>query len=157
MKGWRAAPKKEICHFRLMASSIGVSSGLADKSADLVLGCIRHSISSWSREGGHCPALHLGGLTLKIVSSFGNLSTRRHQISVCLEKGGQDCERPWAQNLQGVTEATWFILCERRRLRDDVTTVCNLLKKGSRRAGAGLSLVTLKRDEAVLGGAQARH
>lgn len=115
---------------------------LVAKQANCVLGCIKHSVASQSKEAIVPLYTALERPHLESCVQFWVPQWKDIKLLVFPEEGDQDGERPQGQDLRGVAEITLFIL-EKRGLRSDPTTVYNLLMESSGGGGADvLSLLT---------------
>ncbi|KAK4829956.1 hypothetical protein QYF61_008087 [Mycteria americana] len=83
---------------------------LAAKMANRVLGCIKHSIASWSREVILPLCTVLVWPHLKYCVQFWAPQYKDIKLLQCVpEEGNQDGERSQGQDLGGVVEVTWFV------------------------------------------------
>lgn len=99
---WKATLQNEIWGTGPVANWICCV--LITKRASCLLGCIRHSISSWLREiivPLHCRP------TSSTECSFGGLK-RSTSSYWTVSTGNQHGERPWEQDLWGASKVTWF-------------------------------------------------
>ncbi|KAK4828798.1 hypothetical protein QYF61_000855 [Mycteria americana] len=129
-RGWRPAPRKEIWGFVLMAA----------KGANHVLGCIKHSIASWSREVIVPLYTALVWPQLKYCVQF---RVPQYKKDIRLLQCVQRRVTKMVKGLEGRTYKEWLRSLEEKT---EKITVYNFLKGGSGRGGADLFfLVTSNR------------